>query len=53
MQGMLNLFFVMIWEKEVKRRDDHCIFFELGSDWDFSNNYSVFNAGERSGARKK
>ena len=32
---MLNWFFVMIWKKEVKRTDDHCVFFDLGSDWDF------------------
>ena len=32
----------------MKRTDDHCIFFDLGSDWDFSNIYSVFNTGERS-----
>ena len=33
----VKLIFVMIWKKEVKRTDDHCIFFDLGSDWDFSN----------------
>ena len=38
----------MILKKEVKRKDDHCIFFDLGSDWDFSNIDSVFNTGERS-----
>ena len=27
----------MIWKKKVKRTDAHCIFFDLGSDWDFSN----------------
>ena len=37
----------MIWKKEVKRMDDHCIFFDLGSDWDFSNIDFVFNTGER------
>ena len=31
----VKLIFVMIWKKEVKRTDDHCIFFDLGSDWDF------------------
>ena len=43
MPGMLNLFFVLIWKKEVQRTDDHCIFFDLGSDWDFSNIDFVFN----------
>ena len=38
----------MIWKKEVKRTHNHCIFFDLGSDWDFSNIDSVFNTGERS-----
>ena len=28
--------------------DAHCIFFDLGSDWDFSNIEAVFNTGERS-----
>ena len=42
----------MIWKKEVKRMDDHCIFFDLGSDWDFSNIDSVFNTGERSEPEK-
>ena len=42
----------MIWKKEVKRTDDHCIFFELGSDWDFSNIDSVFNTGEWSEPEK-
>ena len=42
----VKLIFVMIWKKEVKRTDDHCIFFYLGSDWDFSNIDSVFNTGE-------
>ena len=37
----------MIWKKEVQITDDHCIFFDLGSDWDFSNIDSVFNTGER------
>ena len=32
----------------MKRTDNHCIFFDLGSDWDFSNIESVFNTGERS-----
>ena len=32
----------------MKRTDDHSIFFDLGSDWDFSNIDSVFNYGERS-----
>ena len=27
----------------MKRMDAHCIFFDLGSDWDFSNIESVFN----------
>ena len=41
-------------EKEVKRMDDHCIFFDLGSDWGFSNTCidSVFNTGERSEPEK-
>ena len=43
----VKLIFVIIWKKEVKRTDDHCIFFDLGSDWDFSNIDSVFNSGER------
>ena len=33
----------LIRKKEVKRTHDHCIFFDLGSDWDFSNIDSVFN----------
>ena len=53
MPGMLNWFFMMIWKKEVKRTHDHCIFFYLGSDWDFSNIDSVFNSGERSENLKK
>ena len=32
----------MIWKKEVKRTDDHCIFFDLVSDWDFSNTVKSF-----------
>ena len=40
------------YKKEVKRTDDHCIFFDLGSDWDFSNFDSVFNTGERSEPEK-
>ena len=36
----------------MKRTDDHCIFFDLGSDLDFSNIYSVFNTGERSEPEK-
>ena len=32
--------------------DDHCIFFDLRSDWDFSNIDSVFNTGERSEPEK-
>ena len=36
----------------MKRTDDHCIFFDLGSDWDFSNIDSVFNTGERSEPEK-
>ena len=35
----------------MKRTDDHshhCILFDLGSDWDFSNIDSVINTGERS-----
>ena len=54
MPGMLNYFFVMIWIKEVKRTHDHCtcIFFDLGSDWDFLNIDSVFNNGERSEPEK-
>ena len=44
----IKLTFVMIWKKEVQRTDDHCIFFDLGSDLDFSNIDSVFNTGERS-----
>ena len=44
----------MIWKKEVKRTHDHCtcIFFDLGSDCDFSNIDSVFNTGERSEPEK-
>ena len=42
----------MILKKEVKRMHDHCIFFDLGSDWDFSNIDSVFNTGERSEPEK-
>ena len=49
---MLNCFFVMIWKKEVKRTDDHCIFFDHGSDWDISNIEFVFNTGERSEPEK-
>ena len=41
-----------IWKKEVKRTDDHCIFFDLGSDWDFSNIDSVLSTGERSEPEK-
>ena len=41
----------MIWKKEVKGTDDHCIFFDLW-DWDFSNIDSVFNTGERSEPEK-
>ena len=48
----VKLIFLMIWKKEVKRTDDHCIFFDLGSDWDFSNIDSVFNTGERSEPEK-
>ena len=32
--------------------DDHCIFFDFGSDWDFSNIDSVFYTGERSEPEK-
>ena len=39
-------------EKEVRRTHDHCIFFDLGSDWDFSNINSMFNTGERSEPEK-
>ena len=35
-----------------KKTDAHCIFFDLGSDWDFSNIDSVFNTGERSEQEK-
>ena len=42
----------MIWKKEVQRTDDHCIFFDLGSDLDFSDIDSVFNTGERSEPEK-
>ena len=42
----------LIWKKEVKRTHDHCISFDLGSDWDFSNIESVFNIGERSEPEK-
>ena len=42
----------LIRKKEVKRTHDHCIFFDLGSDWDFSNIDSVFNTGERSEPEK-
>ena len=38
----------MIWKKEVKRTHEHCILFDLGSEWDFSNIDSVFNTSERS-----
>ena len=31
----VKLIFVFIWKKEVKRTNDHCIFFDLGSDKDF------------------
>ena len=48
----VKLFFVIIWKKEVKRTDNHCIFFDLGSDWDFSNIEFVFNTGERSEPEK-
>ena len=37
----------MIWKKKVKRMDDHCIFFDLGSDRDYSNIDAVFNTAER------
>ena len=46
MPGMLN------WKKEVKRMHDHCIFFDLGSDWDFSNIDSGINTGEWSEPEK-
>ena len=36
----------------MKRMDDHCIFYDLGSDWDYSNIDSVFNTGERSEPEK-
>ena len=36
----------------MKRMDGHCIFFDLTSDWDFSNIDSVFNTGERSEPEK-
>ena len=36
----------------MKRTDAHCKFFDLGSDWDFSNIDSVFNTGERSEPEK-
>ena len=42
----------MIWKKEVKRTDDHCIFFDFGSNWNLSSNDSVFNTGERSEPEK-
>ena len=32
----------------MKGTDDHCIFFDLGSDWDFSNIDFVLNTGKRS-----
>ena len=47
MSGILNLFFVMIWKKKLKRTDDHCIFFDLGSDWDFSNINSASRASQK------
>ena len=42
----------MIWKKEGKRTDDHCIFFDLEVIWDFSNIDSVFNTGEQSEPEK-
>ena len=37
----------------MQRTDDHSIFFDLGSDLDFSNIDCVFNTGERSEPEKK
>ena len=42
----------MMWKKEVKRTDYHCVFFDLGGDCDVLNIDPVFNTGERSEPEK-
>ena len=48
----VKLIFCDDLEKGSEKNQYHCVFFDLGSDWDFLNIDCVFNTGERSEPEK-